>query len=85
MTTLLYIIGSLNILINSTLANMSASARTDDDSSVTVATLESIELVLKALKGRDFLLDEKVVSSLLVTIEDVLYSKVCGCGLPYMF
>ncbi|XP_019849477.1 PREDICTED: importin-4-like [Amphimedon queenslandica] len=66
---------SLNILINSTLANMSASARTDSDPLVTVATLESIELVLKSLRGREFPIEGKVWASLLVTIDDILNNK----------
>ena len=70
--------GSLNILINSTLANMSASARTDSDPLVTVATLESIELVLKSLRGREFPIEGKIWASLLVTIDDILNNKVSG-------
>lgn len=62
---------------------MSAGARTDDDPSVVVATLESIELILKSLKECGFHLEEKVVSSLLVTIEDILNNKVSRCGFYY--
>lgn len=71
-------LGSLNILINSSLTNMSASARTDADSLVTVATLESIETVLKSLRGRGFPIESKVAESLLVTIDDLLNNKVRG-------
>ena len=56
---------------------MSASARTDADPTVVVATLESIEVILKGLKNHvGVALEQKCVESLLVTIEDVLGNKV---------
>ena len=68
----------MNILINLSLSNMSASARTDADSLVTVAMLESIETVLKSLRGHGFPIESKVAESLLVTIDDLLNNKVRG-------
>ena len=64
------------MLINFTLNNMSASARTDSVSSVVLATLDSIETVLKGLKGRECVLERTVVESLVVTVEDILNNKV---------
>lgn len=64
------------MLINFTLNNMSASARTDSVSTVVLATLDSIETVLKGLKGRGCVLERTVVESLVVTVEDILNNKV---------
>ena len=72
----MFYIASLNMLINFTLNNMSASARTDSVSTVVLATLESIEIVLKGLKGRGCVLEHAVVESLVVTVEDILNNKV---------
>lgn len=72
----MFYIASLNMLINSTLNNISASARTDSVSTVVLATLDSIETVLKGLKGRGCVLEQTVVESLVVTVEDVLNNKV---------
>ena len=55
---------------------MSAGARTDNDSSVVLATLESIERMLKSLHGRGFVVQERVIGSVLVTVEDILSNKV---------
>lgn len=66
---------ALDGLINSTLLSMSAGARTDNDSSVVLATLESIERMLKSLHGRGFVVQERVIGSVLVTVEDILSNK----------
>jgi hypothetical protein len=66
---------SLDILINSTLRNMSASARTDGDATVVVATLESMEMVLKGLKNGRCPIELSTIESILVTVEDLLNNK----------
>ena len=66
----------LDKLMNATLLDMSAGARTDVDSSVVVATLENLEKMLKALHGSGFIIEERVVESLLVTVDDILGNKV---------
>ena len=70
------ILDALDGLINSTLLSMSAGARTENDSSVVLATLESIERILKSLHGRGFVVQERVIGSVLVTVEDILSNKV---------
>ena len=68
----------LDKLMNATLLDMSAGARTDSDPMVVVTTLENLEKMLKAMNGRSLILEEKVVESLLVTIDDIFNNKVHG-------
>ena len=56
---------------------MSAGARTDSESSVVLATLEAMEMLLKALRGRSLALESRVVESLVVTVQDIMANKVC--------
>ena len=63
-------------LINATLLDMSAGARTDNDPLVVVTTLENLEKLLKKLNGRGLVIDDRVVESLLVTVDDIFSSKV---------
>ena len=66
----------LDKLLNATLLDMSACARTDTDPTVVVTTVENLEKLLKALNGRGLVMEEKVVESLLVTVDDILSNKV---------
>lgn len=55
---------------------MSAGARTDAESSVVLATLDAMETLLKALRGRGLVIESRVVESLIVTVQDILANKV---------
>ncbi len=69
-----------NFLLNSTLLNFAAVIRTDCDRSVVIATLETVEDLLKALREvGPFPLEERGLSSLLVSLQDVFNNKVCVC------
>ncbi len=71
---------NLDILLNSTLLSFAAVVRTDCDRSVVIATLETLEDLLKALrKDGPFQLQERGLTSLLVSVQDLLNNKVSGC------
>ena len=55
---------------------MSATVRTDCDQSVVGATLEALEDLLKSLKTPPFPMQERVVSSLMVSVQDIVEYKV---------
>ena len=66
----------MGILINSTVASFAAIVKTDSDKTVVVATLESLDDVLKSLRKLSFPITEEVADSLLVAVQDVLENKV---------
>lgn len=61
---------------NSTLASLAAIIKTDAEKTVVVATLESVEDALKALKTVSFPLSEDTLDSIMVAIQDTLENKV---------
>ena len=71
-----YSLVGLDKLLNATLLDMAACGRTDNDPTVVATTLENLEKLLKALNGRGLVMEEKVVESLLVTVDDILSNKV---------
>ena len=73
---------NLEVLINSTLLSFAATVRTDCDRSVVIATLETLEDLFKGLREvGPFPIQDKPLSSLLVSVQDVFNNKVCvdGC------
>jgi len=69
---------NIHYLVSSTLSSFAAIVRTDGDKTVVVSTLETLEEILKPLKTLNFLIGEKEVSNLMVSIQDVLDNKVKG-------
>jgi len=69
-------LADLEILINSTLVSLAATARTDSDRTVVAATLETLEDLFRSLKSTPFPLTEKALESLMVSIQDLLECKV---------
>ncbi len=68
---------SIEYLLNSTFLSFAATVRTDCDRSVVIATLETLEDLLKSLKGNSpFPLTQKPLSSLLVSLQDIFNNKV---------
>ncbi len=72
----LFLSDNIEYLVNSTLLSMAATVRTDTDRSVVLATLESLEDLVKALKSASFRLAEEPLESLAVSIQDILEQKV---------
>lgn len=66
----------LDYLINNTLGSMAATVRTDCDQTVVGATLEALEDLLKSLKTPPFPMQERVISSLMVSVQDIVEYKV---------
>ena len=66
----------IDILVNNTLGSMAATVRTDSDRSVVTATLEAVEDLLKALRSLSFPMQDRVLSSLVVSVQDILDNKV---------
>ena len=66
----------MDVLVNNTLGSMAATVRTDSDRSVVTATLEAVEDLLKALEPLSFPMQERVLSSLVVSVQDILEDKV---------
>ena len=73
---------NVHYLVNSTLSSFAAVVRTDGDKTVVVSTLETLEEILKPLKILGYVIQEKEVSNLMVSIQDVLDNKVKGGTLP---
>ena len=84
--------------MNNTLGSMAATVRTDSDRSVVTAMLEAVEDLLKALEPLSFPMQERVLSSLVVSVQDILEDKVrsraytcrpalgeIGCTCTYIF
>ena len=67
---------NLDVLVNSTLLSMAATVRTDSDRTVVIATLETLEDMLKGLKGTLFCLADKPMESLAVSLQDIFEQKV---------
>ena len=67
---------NIDVLLNNTLGSMAATVRTDSDRSVVTATLEAIEDLLKSLRPLSFPMQERVLSSLVVSVQDILEDKV---------
>ena len=67
---------NMDVLVNNTLGSMAATVRTDSDRSVVTATLEAVEDLLKALQPLSFPMQERVLSSLVVSVQDILEDKV---------
>jgi len=67
---------NVSFLVNSTLANFAAIVKTENDKTVVVSTLETLDEVLKALKKLSFQMSEEAASSLMVAVQDVLENKV---------
>ena len=67
---------NMDVLVNNTLGSMAATVRTDLDRSVVTATLEAVEDLLKALRPLSFPMQERVLSSLVVSVQDILEDKV---------
>lgn len=63
-------------LVNSTLSSFAAVIRTDSDKTVVVATLETLEDILKPLHKLSFPVKEPAVTSLMTSIQDVMENKV---------
>ncbi|KAL5466681.1 hypothetical protein EMCRGX_G030825 [Ephydatia muelleri] len=66
---------NLDVLVNTTLLSMAAVVRTDTDRTVVIATLETLESLLKFLKGVSFIMERNPLDSLSVSIQDVLELK----------
>lgn len=64
-------------LVNTTLANFAAMIKTDSDKTVVVATLESLDDLLKALKKLSLPMTEETLDGLIVAVQDILDNKVC--------
>ena len=62
----------VNVIMN----NMAAGVKTDMDRMVVMATLETLEELLKALKGGWFEMETKALEGLVVSIDDILANKV---------
>ncbi len=62
-------------LVSSALSSFAAVVRTDADKTVVVSTLETLEDMLKYLKSLNFPINDKEVSSLMTSIQDVLDNK----------
>ena len=56
--------------------NMAAGVKTDVDRTVVMATLETLEELLKALRGGWFKMGSKALEGLVVSIDDILANKV---------
>ena len=69
-------LADLEILINSTIVSLAATVRTDPDRTVVIATLESTDDLFRSLKSTSFVLTEKALESLMVSIQDILECKV---------
>ena len=67
---------NMDVLVNNTLGSMAATVRTDSDRSVVTATLEAVEDLLKALQPLSFPMQDRVLSSLVVSVQDILEDKV---------
>lgn len=67
---------NMDVLVNNTLGSMAATVRTDSDRSVVTATLEAVEDLLKALRPLSFPMQDRVLSSLVVSVQDILEDKV---------
>ena len=67
---------NMDVLVNNTLGSMAATVRTDSDRSVVTATLEAVEDLLKALQPLSFPMQDRVLSSLVVSVQDILDDKV---------
>lgn len=68
----------MEYLVNSTLSSFAAMVRTDSDKTVVMATLETLDDILKPLKEFSFSIREDVVTSLLVSVQDIMENKVRG-------
>ncbi len=66
----------VEVLVNYTMSSFAAVIRTDSDKTVVMATLETLYDVLKPLKALSFPIEEKVVDSLMTSIQDILDNKV---------
>ena len=66
----------VEVLVNSTLLSMAATVRTDYDRTVVLATLESLEDLLKSLKESSFPLENKPLESLVTSLQDIFEQKV---------
>lgn len=69
-------VDNVGYLVNSTLTGFAAIVKTDDDKTVVVTTLETLDDVLRALKKLSFLITEETADSLLVAVQDILENKV---------
>lgn len=69
----------MDILLNNTLGSMAATVRTDSDRSVVTATLEAVEDLLKSLCSLSFPMQDRVLTSLVVSVQDIMEDKVCVC------
>lgn len=70
-----FALANLDVLVNTTLLSMAAVVRTDTDRTVVIATLETLESLLKFLKGVSFIMERNPLDSLSVSIQDVLELK----------
>ena len=68
----------MEFLVNSTLGSFAAIVRTDSDKTVVVSTLETLEEILKPLKVLSLPVKEDVISSLMISIQDLLENNVRG-------
>ena len=66
----------VGILVNTTLANFAAMIKTDSEKTVVVATLETLDDVLKHFKKLSLPLKEETLDGLLIAVQDVLENKV---------
>lgn len=73
----------MDVLVNNTLGSMAATVRTDSDRSVVTATLEAVEDLLKALRPLSFPMQDRVLSSLVVSVQDILEDKVSSEGMQH--
>lgn len=62
--------------MNTTLASFAAIIKTDNDKTVVVTTLETLEDVLKAFKKLSLPIREDTGDSLMVAVQDILDNKV---------
>ena len=60
------------------MANFAAMIKTDSDKTVVVATLESLDDLLKALKKLSLEVTEETLDGLIVAVQDILDNKVSG-------
>ena len=66
----------MDVLLNNTLGSMAATVRTDSDRSVVTATLEAVEDLLKSLRPLSFPMQDRVLASLVVSVQDIMEDKV---------
>ena len=72
---------NMDVLVNNTLGSMAATVRADSDRSVVTATLEAVEDLLKTLRPLSFPMQDRVLSSLVVSVQDILEDKVSSEGM----